>query len=83
MFWGPSSPFEPQEARDWAQSWILELQPMSAQELQRVFPLDVDPHTRESRFEKTATIAALKQVVAQSEQAQQRNLRLTVEMALR
>ena len=83
MFWGPSTPFEPNEARDWANAWIGVLESLNADELHLLFPLDIDPQTHQSTFDAAATIAVLRELAQQAVCAERHKVQLTVEMALR
>ena len=83
MFWGPSAPFDPQEARDWAVTWSEILSKLEPQELQLLFPLDIDPQTRTSSFDTKVTLEALSQLVQQTDCAQRKGVQLAVDMILR
>lgn len=83
MFWGPSTPFAPREALDWADAWIGVLESLNAEELHLLFPLDIDPQTHQSSFDAAATIAVLRELAQQARCAEHHNVEMTVEMALR
>jgi len=81
MYWGPSSPFAPSEARDWAQNWIKVLATLGEDEMRAAFPLDVDPHGA-LRFDAEAATRDLQSLIAQAECAAQHALQMTVDMTI-
>lgn len=77
--WGPSSPFAPTEAKEWAQCWIGLIEEADDEILAALFPYNLDIKTGKSTLQKEGAIADLQEVVTQAECAQRHNAQLTVE----
>lgn len=80
--WGPSQPFDPMEAKDWASKWIMILGLLSDSEAKTIFPFARDLHTRGAPFGRDFEIRALGKLLAQADCAMQHKAKMTLFMVV-
>lgn len=80
--WGPSQPFNPNEAKDWAAKWILILDLMSDEDAKSVFPIVDDLHCRETPFGRDYQIRELREVIDQAECATRHRVKMRMQMIM-
>ena len=80
--WGPSKPFEPQEAKVWASHWILFWDLLSDEDAKTMFPFGDSMHRRDAPFGRDFLIEQLQKLIQQAECAEKQNVKMTMEMGM-
>lgn len=80
--WGPSKPFEPQEAKVWANHWILFWDLLSDEDAKKMFPLDSSLHRRDAAFGRDFHIDELRKLIQQADYAEKHQVKMTMEMGM-
>jgi len=78
--WGPTGPFEAEDAKAWAARWIFILDLMSDADARSVFPLAEDLHEGSGPFGRDNLIQDLRRLIRQCECASGRKSKLVMKM---
>ena len=80
--WGPSLPFEPDEAKEWANRWIMILDSLSDEKARTIFPLADWLHHKDSTYGRNDEINDLRKLIAQCECAARHRVKMTLMMVM-
>lgn len=80
--WGPSLPFEPDEAKEWANRWIMILDSLSDEKARAIFPLADWLHHKDSTYGRNDEINDLRKLIAQCECAARHQVKMTLMMVM-
>ncbi|HEY0075497.1 MAG TPA: hypothetical protein VGB77_15475 [Abditibacteriaceae bacterium] len=81
--WGPSSSFDPNEAKIWANRWIQFWDEMIDEEAKQLFPdFDTPLHRRDAPFGRDFQIKELRKLVQQTECAEKHQVKMNMVMVM-
>lgn len=78
--WGPSQPFDPQIARDWASRWIMILDLLTDEEAEVLFPFNQQLHKKDRVYGRDYQVEELQSVINQADCAARHGVGMTMSM---